>query len=164
MNPFIKVFVPRFFVGKKLNKKSPSQDECIPYISSAELFQHSQSQVEWFCVFLDVAPYSDFSQNVRASLNSGISSRTFSKKKIPRVFARQLFPCQTRASEASEFDKEKSAVLRVRILARPSKVRESTCRRSACTNDTRRVSCSAYLVLGYIVTPLERCRLQQVHL
>lgn len=164
MNPFIKVSVPRFFVGKKLNKKSPSQDGCIPYISSAKLFLHSQSQVEWFCVLPDVAPHSDFSQNVRAALNSGISCRTFSEKKIPRVFARQLFPCQTRASEASEFDKEKSAVLRVRIFARPSKVRKSACRRSACTNDTRRVSCSAYLVLGYIVTPLERCRLQQVHL
>lgn len=127
------------------------------------LNQKQTTEQVGICIF-DVALHSDFSQNARVSLNSCISCRTFSEKKIPRVFARQLFPCQTRASKASEFDEEKSAVLRVRISARPTEVRKSTCRRSAGTSDTRRVSCSAYRVLGYIVTPLERCRLQQVHL
>ena len=115
------------------------------------------------CIF-DVARYADYSQNVRALLNSRISSRIFSEKKYTPYQARQLFPCQTRANEVSEFDKRKSGVLEQRIPAQQLAGWECLRTCIACVSDTCRVSRNAYLVLGSLVTPLERCRLQHVHL
>ena len=126
--------------------------------------QNYLSELVGICMSL----HSDFSPSARASLHSSIRSKTLLQKGITSVFAHRLFPSQTRASKASEFDEEKSGVLRVRICtrisARPSKVRKWVCIRVACVSDTLRVSSNAYQRSGLLVTPLERCKLQQVHL
>lgn len=125
--------------------------------------QNYLSELVGICIF-DVSLHSDFSQSVRASPHSGIRSKTLLQKGITSVFAHRLFPSQTRAREASEFDEEKSGVLRVLISARPSKVRKWVCVRVTCVSDTLWVSSNAYQRSGFLVTPLERCMLQQVRI
>lgn len=129
------------------------KDEYVCYISSAKLYSHSQ--VEWFCVFPDVSLYSDYSQKVKGKHIHGWSSDKFPRNGGSNTtYARQLFLCQTRASEASEFYKEKSGVL---LLSRGSRSRL----RSTCESDVKWTSGNLYQRSGYTVTPRERCRLQQ---
>jgi len=127
------------------------------YICNYKLIQ---SQVEWFCVFLDVAPYSDCSPECSSKhiLRYWLDKiRRNGGYKTTR--ARKLFPCQTRASKASEFYKEKSSVLYLIIPSDRIKRRNDT-PRSACVSDVQRTSRNAYQRSGLLVTPLERCMLQ----
>lgn len=150
-------------VGKKSIKYSIGRNNI--HLLSRELFLNSKSQVEWFSVFLDVSPHSDHAQSVIASPQVVCSNIVFPKKIIPPVFAHKLFPCQTRATARSEFYKEKRSVLHEDIPARPDKAQAWTqVARLECVSDTLWVSGNAYQRSGYIVTPLERCGLQQVHL
>lgn len=133
------------------------KDEYVCYISSAKLYRHSQ--VEWFCVFFDVPLYSDYLQEVKGKHIHGWSSDKFPRNGGSNTaYARQFFLCQTRASVASEFDKEKNGVL---LIGRGSRSRL----RSTCESDVKRTvkwtSGNVYQRSGYIVTPRERCRLQQ---
>ena len=132
------------------------------YLLSRELFSSSKSQVEWFSVFLDVSLHSNCSQKVRGSLNTGIVNKVFPKEKLSIVSAHKLFPCQTRATARSEFYKWKSSVLGEDIPARPIKGRVWVhIARWKCVSDTLWVSGNAYQRSWYIVTPIERCMLQQ---
>lgn len=128
-------------------------------------FNQSQTTEQVGVCIFDVPLYSDYLRKVRKPLNTDVVSNSFSKKNLNPVFAQYLFSCQTRASEASEFDEWKSSVLGESIPARH--VGGRVCSHVAhekCVTDTRRASGNAYQRSGYIVTPLERCRLQHVHL
>jgi hypothetical protein len=115
---------------------------------------HSHTQVEWFSVFPDVSLHSDYSHKVTSK-----NTRRYQSVKFPRNGgsrsnqARQLFPCQTRASEASEFDEEKSGVL---LLGTGSCPRV----RSPCVSDVYLASRSVHSLLGLLVTPQERFKLK----
>lgn len=158
------IYLPRFV---SVNQKSIkySKDGNTIYLSSRELYLNSKLQVEWFSVFPDVLLYSDYIRNVIALPQAVCSNIVFSKKIIPPVFAHNLFPSQTRATARSEFDEEKSSVLHEDIPARPIKGRGwSRVAHKKCVSGTRRVPSNAYQRSGYIVTPLERCGLQHVHI
>lgn len=157
-------FSPCCFVSIGNNKIKSSKDGNTIYLSSRELCFNSKSQVEWFLIFPDVSQYADCLQDVRESLNSDIVSNSFSEKNLKPVFAHQLFPSQTLATERSEFDEEKSSVLGGDIPARPIKGRGwSHIAHGKCVSDTQQVSSNAYQHSGYIVTPPECCMLQQLH-
>ena len=147
-------------IGKKLIKYSVDKNST--YLLSRDLFLSSKSQVEWFSVFLDVSLSSDYSQKVRESLNTGIVNKLFPEEKLSIVSAHKLFPCQTRATERSEFDEVKSSVLDEHIPARPVKgwVWLHTAHWK-CVSGTQRVPSNAYQRSGLLVTPRERCMLQQ---
>lgn len=115
------------------------------------------------CIF-DVALHADYTCNAITSPHVDTRHKNSPEGNHTPDTAHQLFPCQTRANEVSEFDKRKSGVLEQRIPARLLAGRECLRTCIACVSDTRRVLRNAYLVLGYLVTPLERCRLQHVHL
>ncbi len=125
---------------------------CFGSVSNNKICEvsHSQSSVEWFSAFPDVPLYSDYSHKVTSK-----NTRRHWSVKFPRNGgsktnqARQLFPCQTRASEASEFDKEKSGVLCIRSLMRSTDVR-----------DGHRTLCGVHFLLGLLVTPQERFKLK----
>jgi hypothetical protein len=132
-------------LGKKSIKYSIDRSNI--YLLFRELFLTSKSQVEWFSVFLDVSLSSDYSQKVRESLNTGIVKTLFPKEKLSIVFARYLFPCQTRATARSEFYKEKSSVLGEDIPARPVKGRVWLhIARGKCVSGAQRATCNAYLL------------------
>ena len=131
-------------------------------ISFIFLYLNSKSQVEWFSVFLDASLSSNCSQKVRESLNTCIVNKLFPEEKLSIVSAQYLFPCQTLAEERSEFYKWKSSVLGEDIPARPIKGRVWLhVARGKCVSGTPRVPSNAYQRSGYIVTPRERCMLQQ---
>jgi hypothetical protein len=116
------------------------------------------------CIF-DVSLHSDCSQNVRELPQVACNNIVFPKKIISSVSAQYLFPCQTRATARSEFYKEKSSVLHEDSPARPNEVQEwAQVAHWKCVSDTLWVSGNAYQRSGYIVTPRERCMLQQVYL
>lgn len=147
-------------VGNKSIKYSLDRNNI--YLLSRELFLNSKSQVEWFSVFLDVSLNSDCSQEVIGSLNTGIVNKLFPEEKLSIVFAQYLFPCQTLAEERSEFYKEKSSVLGEDIPVRPVKGRVWLhIARGKCVSGTPRVPSNAYQRSGLLVTPRERCMLQQ---
>jgi hypothetical protein len=111
---------------------------------------HSQSQVEWFSAFPDVSLCTDFSHEVPSKDTRRHRSVKFPRNGGSRTNqARQLFPCQTRASEASEFDKEKSDVLCIRSRMRSTDAR-----------DGHRTLCDVHFLLGLLVTPQERFKLK----
>ncbi len=147
-------------LGKKSIKYSIDRNSF--YSLSRGLYLNSKSQVEWFSVFLDVSLHSDCSQKVRESLNTGIVNTLFPEEKLSIVFAQYLFPCQTLAEERSEFYKWKSSVLGEDIPARPIKGRVwLRIAHGKCVSGTPRVPSNAYQRSGYIVTPRERCMMQQ---
>lgn len=106
------------------------------------------------CIF-DVSLHTDRSQKPKEPQNPCIVKNSFSEKNLNPVFAQYLFPSQTRASRASEFDEEKSSVLGEDIPGRPIKGRVwSHIAHRKCVTDTRRVSGNAYPHhLGLLVTP-----------
>lgn len=117
------------------------------------------------CCIFDVSLYADYSPNVKESLNVDILKQSFLKGNISPVFAQYLFPCQTRATERSEFNEWKSSVLGESIPApHVGGWGYSRVAHVKCVTDTQRVSGNAYQRSGYIVTPLERCMLQHVSL
>lgn len=147
-------------LGKKSIKYSIDRNNI--YLLSRELCLNSKSQIEWFSVFLDVSLPSDCLQNVRGSLKTGIVKTLFPEEKLSIVFAHKLFPCQTRMTARNEFYKWKSSVLGEDIPARPIKGRVWLhVARGKCVSGTPRVPSNAYQRSGYIVTPRERCMLQQ---
>ncbi len=113
------------------------------------------------CIF-DVSLPTDYSRRVIVSPQAVCSNIVFPKKIIPSVFAHKLFPRQTRASKASEFDEEKSSVLGEDIPGRPIIGRGwSHMAHGNCVTDTRRVSGNVYSYhLGLLVTPQIHCILQ----
>lgn len=114
-----------------------------------------------FKSFFDVSLHSACSQNVRESLHTGIVNNIFPKEKLSIVFAQYLFPCQTLATARIGFYKEKSSVLHEDISARPNEGQKwAQVAHWAWVSNTLWVLCNPYQVLGYIVTPLERCTLQ----
>ncbi len=139
-----------------------SIDRNSTYLLSRELFLHSKSHVEWFSAFPDVSLHADYSQKVRGSLFTGIVKTLFPEEKLSIVSAHYLFPCQTLAEERSEFYKWKSSVIGEDIPARPVKGRVWLhIARGKCVSGTQRVPSNAYQRSGLLVTPRERCMLQQ---
>ena len=119
---------------------------------------HSQSRIS------DMAPYADYTRNVITSPHVDTRHKNSPEGNHTPYQARQLFPCQTRANEVSEFDERKSGVLEQRIPAQLLAGQECLL---ACISYMPAIlwmSYNIYLVLGSLVTPLERCRLQHVHL
>ncbi len=124
-------------------------------------FNHNQTQEQISICISDVSLYADCSHGVREPLNTDVVSNSFSEKNITSVFAQYFFPCQTIATERSGFDEVKSSVLGEDIPARLVEGQEwSHVAHGNCVSGAHWAPSNAYKRSGYIVTPLERCRLQ----